>query len=241
MKSIHFTILTLLVMGIPVLASDIPPLPKLALFKPTFLELNSSWSAGTAFSLKVPRKDEQVLVMPDHLFGPAGGQDTQMTPDDIAEQVRAVVGLSMQDKRTVIVAGPYLKIADAHPLDETGVDKDLAVFPLRTKQEANAFELADRSPERDDRVYMFARLRGESEPKLLPGTVIRSSDTELVYLFESSVFDAAGTSGAPILNSDGKVVGMNVGGTESNGKQYGFANPAAAIRKELATARRNYR
>lgn len=210
-----------------------PALPKLGLFKPTFLTLNGSWSAGTAFIIKSPSQDEKLMLVPDHLFGPDAGLDNQMSPDQIAEQVCGVAGLSMQDKSTIVTAGASLKLADAHPSDRTGTDKDLAVFPVTAKSNVDGFVLAEAPPEKGAAVWMYARLRGQTEPRLFLAVVVRSSDTQLVYRFTGGRFDAAGTSGAPVLDSSGKVVGMNVAGNESSSNQYGFANPATSIRAEL--------
>jgi hypothetical protein len=213
-----------------------PTVPEKGLYKPTFLRLNGSWSAGTAFVIEWPGRNEPFMVMPDHLFGPDAGLEQQMTPDQIATDVCGAVGLSMQDKQTIIVAGPCVKLPDAHPLGKEGTDKDLEVFPLKPDQKCDVFELAEKQPQNGSPIYMFARLRGETEPKMIPGKVVRSSDSELVYVFDDDIFNAAGTSGAPIIDSDGKVVGMNVDETESKGKQYGFANPASAMRTQISHA-----
>jgi hypothetical protein len=215
-------------------AASEPPLPRAGLFKPTFLRLNGSWSAGTAFVVKDPNGPDLLLVTPDHLFGPDGGVEQQMTPDEIAQQVVAAVGVSMQDKKTLVTTGNSLEVADAHPLGKEGTDKDLVVFPVSANLAVDGFEFAAAAPARGATIWMYARARGETKPKLFSAVVLRSSDTQLVYRFEGDPFNPAGTSGAPLLDADGKVVGMNVGGGKTGSVQVGSANPTTAIRAELA-------
>ncbi len=46
----------------------------------------------------------------------------------------------------------------------------------------------------------------------------------------------AGTSGAPILNELGEVVGINLGGGEYKGRPFGFGNPAGSFTQLISEA-----
>jgi hypothetical protein len=85
--------------------------PQNVLLKPTFLRANDSWSGGTAFLLHVADRAETFMVTPHHLFGPATGQSEQMSADDIARDVCGAIGLSMQDRKTIVVAHTYVRVA----------------------------------------------------------------------------------------------------------------------------------
>ena len=62
------------------------------------------------------------------------------------------------------------------------------------------------------------------------------SDGELQYRFDESGMDITATSGAPIVNHKGEVVGINIaGGTDGTGF-YGFANPVKRFRAVLYQA-----
>ena len=212
---------------------DEPPLPANAIFKPSFLFLDDSFCAGTAFILTGPG-GKKLLLTPDHLFGPDGGLNAQMSPADIASQVCGVVGLSMEDQSSICTAGKYAGIADAAPLESGAEDKDLAVFYINQTPGA-AFSLSDTDPKVGDRVWMYARLRGTTKVMLYPATVSVADGAKLHYIFDGHPDPLNGTSGAPVLDAKGKVVGMNLGGGQMTDKRvFGIANPVWALRKEIA-------
>ena len=97
-----------------------PAVPEHGLFKPAFLMLHGSWSAGTGFLVRVAGRKEPLLVTCFHLFGPAGGLEKQMSPDEVQQQVHGAVGLSVQDKQTIVGAPEFLKVVDVHPMDRSG-------------------------------------------------------------------------------------------------------------------------
>jgi hypothetical protein len=224
---------TLLFLAAQVRAEE-PKVAQNVLLKPTFLLANGSWSGGSAFLLRGSDRPQTLLVTCHHLFGPATGLDKQMTCEDIAKDVCGAVGLSMQDRKTIIVAQTYLKVAGARPFDDTGAEKDLAVFVVPEGEKLPALELAEGMPKVGDAVYVFARLRSETEPKLLPATVSETADKWLSYTFKDKSIDLRGTSGAPVLDDKGHVVGMNLGGGEQNGQLIGVANPATSIRAAIS-------
>jgi trypsin-like peptidase len=226
--------LTLTLCSLPTSAQV--PLPPDGLFKPTFLTANSSWYAGTAFLLRAPNNPTPLLITCHHLFGPAAGLEQQMSADDIVQQVKGAVALSIQNQKTIVVAPRHLKVQGAHPFDQTGCDKDLAIFAVESPAKLSPFELSTDSLRPGDPVYMFARLRGTNQPKLFPATLARLTPTSIQYIFADKSIELGGTSGAPILDSDGKVVAMNLGGGEVQGKLLGIGNPASALRKAITTA-----
>jgi len=230
-----------LLMVSPVRAEP-PKVPQNVLVKPTFLLANGSWSGGTGFLLRRPGRAETLLVTCHHLFGPATGREKQMTAADIARDVCGAVGLSMQDRKTIVVANTYLAVADARAIDDAGTERDLALFIVQSGGEkpgaTAALELADGKPRLGDTVYVFARLRSEAEPKLFAATVGEVADKWLAYAFKDKTIELAGTSGAPVLDESGHVVGMNLSGGEQNGQLVGIANPATAMREAIAAAGR---
>ena len=214
-----------------------PRLPSDGLFKPTFLVSNSSWSAGTSFLVHGSDGKSVILVTCHHLFGPAAGLEQQLTPDDIAREVRGAVGLSMQVKKSIVVAPEYLKVSGAAPMSQKGADHDVAIFVVREAEKLNVFELSEKLPAVGDAVYLFARTLGADEPKLFRATIAESTATGLSYTFDDPKIELRGTSGAPVLNEQGQVVAMNLGGGEQGGKLFGIANPATAIRQVIRSAK----
>jgi len=58
----------------------------------------------------------------------------------------------------------------------------------------------------------------------------------LVFEYEEKDIELTATSGAPILNSKGEVVGLNAAGGEQNGKKIGVANPCTGMAKMIKKA-----
>lgn len=215
-------------------AAQTPPLPANAIYKPTFLFLDESFCAGTAFVLSSPG-GKLLLLVPDHLFGPDGGLNAPMTPSDISSQICGVAGLSMEDKTSICTAGKYAKIEEAAPLESGDAAKDLAVFSV-DHAPGGSFKLANTDPKVGDKVWMYARLRGTDKVALFPATVSYLDEKQLQYTFDGHPDPLNGTSGAPILNAKGEIVGMNLGGGATKDKSgvFGIANPVWSLRKEIA-------
>jgi len=213
-----------------------PVRPPQVLYKPNFLLLDDSWTAGTGFIVRL-KQPGLFFITANHLFGPDAGLKSQMPPDDIARDVKGVVGLSMQKTSETIWFPEFIKIADADSVESQAYAKDIAVFRRNDMPDIQALEFAEDMPKKGDRVWVFARQRGDDVPGLLAATVEEASDTALIYVFDKSDFRLAGTSGAPVLNEAGKVVGINLAGGLMPDKQFkGWANPVSAIRQELAKA-----
>ncbi len=214
-----------------------PAVPKNALYKPTFVVLDDSWTAGTAFLIRIEGQPGLFLITAHHLFGPDAGLKDQMTPAMIATEVKGVAALSMQDVHQDWWFPIFIKISDADSTENRAYAKDIAVFKSEDRPELKVLELAKEMPKKGDKVWVFARQRGDDKPGLLPATVAEADADKLTYIFDQTDFRLPGTSGAPVLNEQGKVVGMNLAGGETADKKFkGTANPVSSIRSEIATA-----
>jgi hypothetical protein len=158
-----------------------------------------------------------------------------MSPQDVEREVHGAIGLSVQDKHTIVTAPKYLKSADARPMDRNGADKDIAIFEVQSPAKLSGFELAKKAPAKGDVVYLFAILVDADEPKLFRAKVADIDATAMTYQFDDK-FELRATSGAPVLDGEGRVVGMNLGGGEANGHLFGIANPATAIAESIRKA-----
>jgi len=69
------------------------------------------------------------------------------------------------------------------------------------------------------------------EPRLHKAKVKSASNKMLVFEYEEKDIELTATSGAPILNSKGEVVGLNAAGGEQNGKKSELQILAPAWRK----------
>lgn len=97
------------------------------------------------------------------------------------------------------------------------VGQPVWIFFLRPEERQNDFDISVNGPRTGDwRGYM------------LRGIVTRSSNVALEFRYDSPLPNQT-TAGAPILDQDGRVVGVNVGTLTDKGSRFGLAAPYASL------------
>lgn len=197
------------------------------LYKPTFLLDDRSFAAGSAFLTRVAvgRHEEFVLVTCFHVLGG--------TPADI----RAAVGLSMTQPPVVVVGSRNLPIKGAHVMSDSSAAGEVAAFPvLNVPARAPFLRLAADAPKVGDRVYLFAHVVGTAMPQLYGARVAAITSDYLDYVLDGAGLELGGTSGAPIVNEKGEVIGINAGGAKIAGELHAYANPAGTFVLKIQNA-----
>lgn len=196
-----------------------------------------SFSGGTAFLCRVPGEEKPLLLTAHHLFGPACGLERDFTWQEVPRIFVAVTGLSITDPTKAITSTRPLTIPGARGSDDQGYAQDVAAYRVDLPTVRATLHLAQTRPAVGDTVFLHGRQRGKETLDMLPAIVQVSTETELVYEFAAKDVALAGTSGAPVLNTTGQVVAINVGGGERDGSILGMGNPATSILKLLANAK----
>lgn len=216
-------------------AADPAP-SKNTVLKPTFITGKESFTAGTAFVCESPDGKKHFLLTAHHLFGSAGGFESELPWDKLNEVIKLTVSISMEDSSIHVLSKKALLIAGARALDNAGLANDIAAFELDYDKTRPALALAKIAPKVGERLWLYGRQRGSDRLELLACITTASNATELDYAFDNKTINLAGTSGAPVLNANAQVVAINIGGTEHNGKLIGYGNPTASIVAHLDRA-----
>jgi hypothetical protein len=240
----------LVLVALSVARAQAPAPPTLApctVLHPTFTIDGKNMSFGTMFAVKVA--DKPVLVTAHDLFSPNGGLPAQLAPADIPKKVTA---LSARDAfaPTVTCARSQkaLVVADAAPMG-AGVDasRDVAVFSVFTdaglgglqavqQVPLTALPFAAKAPKVGDPVWVAAALEGQPG-SLWQAKVVEISPGFLFFEYTNRELKLDGTTGAPVLDAAGAVVGLNVGfGKMEDGALIGSAAPLAALKQRVESA-----
>jgi len=206
---------------------------KNAVLKPTFMSGFDSFSGGTAFVCKIKQVDKNLILTAHHLFGPACGLEEEFKWDELASVFKVMTGLSMSDPKYHVTSSKLISIPGAKGIDEKGYNKDIAAWLAPEQPNLSYLTMSEKAAKKDDIVYLYGRERGKKQLGLYKATVLKSTETEFEYQFEKKGLSLGGTSGAPILNSKGFVVAINIGGYEESGKTIGIGNPLPSIIKIL--------
>jgi len=185
----------------------------------------------------------------------------KLTPQQVAKHAfPSVIMVSVNDKQgqplsigSGFIHSPGVAVTNLHVIDEggsatirvvgqkesmrvTGVLKldernDLALLAFDNKA-IPALALASGSPEIGDEVYAIGNPRG-LEGTFSPGIVSGIRQFEADSLLQITAPISRGSSGGPVLNNRGEVVGVAVSAIR-DGQNLNFAVPASAIRAAAA-------
>jgi hypothetical protein len=172
-----------------------------------------------------------------HLFGPDGGLRRPVAWKDLPKFVRSVRCAALEHSEVAISAEHPLSVVEARPYSEGGAPRDVALFPLR----AHDFEsllLSDETARWGRPVWLIASVEGgEPATKLLhPARVTTTNAQWLEFDYQNPNLDLTATSGAPIVDERGRVVGINIGVKRGVGRLIGVAQSASVLREALKHA-----
>lgn len=223
-----------------------PTLKPCSVLTPTYTIDGKNPSFGRMFAVVASGK--QVLVTAHDLFSPNGGLAAQIAPADLKSKVTAVVARDAFATNNVCArSSAALVVTDAAPMGG-GVEagRDVAAFSvaetsltgLSAVQQVPLAPLAfaAKAPKVGDPVWLASPVEGQ-QASLYPGKVVEISAGFLFFEYTDRSLNLIGTSGAPILDASGAVVGMNVGfGKMEDGALIGSAAPLGALKQRLEAA-----
>ncbi len=138
-------------------------------------------------------------------------------------------------------AGPMVVLPNSRTADEEPFAfRDIAAFRMTHAQLAKAVyslaprPLALRDPEAGEPVWLAAAMPDGSRTR--QAVCVESTPRGLIFRYVDTKGIAKHSSGAPIVDRDGAVVGINTGLGRLEQYEFGHANPVSSIRTHLATA-----
>jgi len=131
--------------------------------------------------------------------------------------------------------GPMLTLPNARTGDpEPYSFRDIAAFWIDPFAIRNPLELAQDGPEPGEPVWLAAAMPDGTRSRL--AVCVENSPHCFVFRYEERKTLPKLVSGAPILNREGKIVGINTGIGIVSGREFGHANPVESIRSHLHNA-----
>ena len=223
--------------------ADAPEIEPCFAMKPTYTVDGNKYGAGTMFA--VTAGERTLLVTAHHLFGPAGGMPANLTGPQIGEKVTQVVARDAYAMRTLCGSSETpVVVADAAPMAQGNMSKDLAVFAPKQDTSINRLATLDKptfaphalatsAPSVGDTVYVVASISGKDD-RVHAAEVVELASQGMYYKFSDATLELQASNGAPIVNGEGAIVGMHLGGGRmEDGALIGAGTPHAVLKSRL--------
>jgi len=204
------------------------------IYAPNFDTSMGLVEAGTAFLSLNPDSDSVFLLSAHHLLGEAGGLAKEVGWSDVATVVKGVECLPLVVDFEKINLTEPVPIIGASAMDQVSGADDLLVFKAPDSFREMAIPIRTDPIQINEPVWLYASVYGSDA--LFHLAIVTVSDGQwLEYLFENEI-QLMATSGAPVLDKEGRLVAINLGGYDSMGLT-GLGNPSVAIRIHLSKLR----
>ncbi len=129
-------------------------------------------------------------------------------------------------------AGPMLVLPDARIGDPEPISiRDIAAFSTNNTSRVRPARLAGQAPRRGETVWLAARFSDTARTR--QATVVEQTEHSYIFRYLDTSRGIPYTSGAPVLNSSGEVVGINIGEGRFKGRCFGHAHQIDSIRRHL--------
>lgn len=129
-------------------------------------------------------------------------------------------------------ACPMLVLPDARiDVPEPISIRDIAAFSINKTSRVRPARLAQQAPRRGETVWLAARFSDTARTR--QATVVEQTEHSYIFRYLDSSRGIPFTSGSPVLNSSGEVVGINIGEGRFKGRSFGHAHQVDSIRRHL--------
>jgi Trypsin-like peptidase domain/Zinc finger, ZZ type len=223
-----------------------PPIPDHFLIRPEFQCGRQSFLGTYAFAATHRNESKQLLLTALHVlddvaksysvdcstsnFSYTGTElpavITQVRLYDAFADNWVLAELGSADSMLVL---PSARVGEPEPCSK----QDIAGFRVDPHTSLNAAKIADRDPAVGEAVWLVAN---QFAKRSFEAIVVEPVKDSFIFRFRSTKALSKNTSGAPLVNSDGEIVGINVGAGFFEGHWFGHGNFATSIRSHLDSA-----
>ena len=113
--------------------------------------------------------------------------------------------------------------------------RDVALFTLPSGGTLHLADLAPDIPDEGDPVWLVASRVPKDDRRTMAAVAVACTPQALVFRFTSREEPPRNTSGAPLIDESGKVIGVNVGCGYFSGHHFGHAVHSASIQRLIAS------
>ncbi|OBP13468.1 hypothetical protein A5320_18115 [Rheinheimera sp. SA_1] len=220
-----------------------PQLPRISLIRPEFSSPHGGCIAGYGFVVRL--NNLSIMLTALHVLDPiiktnnvdCSIKNINHTGDELPALMLKVNLYDVLETRWVLhlVATCHSMLSLRHAridVPEPDASADIAAFEVNDKPVLNPLNLAKNLPQKGDAVWLH--VKKEDCGNLISAVVVECTEQTLIFRFaEINGTEPKYTSGAPLVDRSGKVVGINIGAGRYAGQRFGHANHVANIRRHL--------
>ena len=223
-----------------------PTVPKLSVLRPYFQtsigNIDAGSAAGTAFAVKIDDDSVPIVLTALSILGTGSGFSRNAEPAELNSILKSItLGDAFGAFDGVIQAKEFIQIPDSAFDGQASVAGD--VVAIRLDQQAasrlGAFRLSKTLTKSGDKAWLsIAAIVGAMPSQKQHAATITGEDDRgnITYALENAKLSFEGALGAPLLNDEGEVVAIHLGGSLKDGNLTGYGNPAARFLPSLVSA-----
>lgn len=212
-----------------------PKISEGTIFLPDFVLRSNETSGGVIFAAQTIGDERPVLISAMHLLGPSTGMQKQLTVEEISTDWLAITAYDVVSKEQSAFSGIGLGLPGASAVYESSPTGDVMAFVPQSDESLNAMPLESEDPQPGDILWLPSPCLTNEALKhraICEGVVPKGF---LAYLFDDEI-QISGTSGAPVVNQQGKVVAVHRGGGLIDGEVFGLGTQVSKFLPKLQKA-----